>query len=58
MDCPNPDCSGPRLDVIESRYSGDRQHRRRRYECPTCGSRYTTMEAIVRRDLSPVRTAC
>lgn len=56
--CPNPDCSGARLLIIETRYSGDGQHRRRRYKCPACDSRYTTMETIVRRDLSPSRTAC
>lgn len=57
MNCPNPDCSGARLLITESRYSGDRQHRRRRYQCPECEARYTTMETIVRRDLSQSQTA-
>lgn len=48
MHCPNPDCDRPRMSVLESRYSWDQQHRRRRYECPQCSWRFTTMEAIVK----------
>lgn len=48
MHCPNPDCSGPRMMILESRYSGDRQNRRRRYECPECSYRYASMERLVR----------
>lgn len=35
------------MSVLESRYSWDQQHRRRRYQCPHCSCRYTTMEGFV-----------
>lgn len=52
MHCQNPDCERPRLRVIESRYvspkqSPERNRKRRRYQCPICGWRYHTVEAII-----------
>lgn len=43
------------MKVLESRYSWDRQHRRRSYLCPCCQGRYVTMEQIVRVTVSATR---
>ena len=34
--------------ILESRYAGDRQHRTRRYECPSCKTRYCSYEQLFR----------
>ena len=48
MHCPNTECSGPQMRVIETRYSWDKFHRRRRYRCPECKYRFTSIERIVK----------
>lgn len=52
MHCQNPDCGQVRLLVTDSRYLSPKEHpernrRRRRYECPACRWRYSTLEMIV-----------
>ena len=52
MYCINPDCDKVRLRCLESRYNKNQPidrtaHRRRRYECPSCGDRFTSMEMII-----------
>lgn len=49
MHCENPDCLSAKLVVLESRAAKQQGARRRRYECPLCLSRYTSIERIVRR---------
>jgi transcriptional regulator NrdR family protein len=57
MHCENPECQGAKLVVLESRPINQQGGRRRRYECPLCLSRYTSIERIVRRPTYPyVRT--
>lgn len=52
MLCINPDCNATRLVCLESRYNKNQPldrtaHRRRRYECPDCLWRYSSVEMIV-----------
>jgi transcriptional regulator NrdR family protein len=49
MLCENPDCDHAKMIVLESRPGKDQRSQRRRYECPECLSRYTSIERIVRR---------
>jgi hypothetical protein len=52
MYCINPDCRQERLRCLESRYNKNQPidrtaHRRRRYECPVCNFRFSSIEMII-----------